>query len=105
MKMEIGFWTMFGLFGVIFVPCVLLFALGGADVKHRIVGSLVCICFWFLFSGGLYFQEVGNEERWNDGYCECGQHWELKGATKTKNGSETKYYACPECYTEIKIIH
>ena len=100
--MEIGFWTMFGLFGVIFVPCVLLFALGGADAKHRIVGSLVCICFWFLFAGGIYFQEVGNAERWNDGYCECGQHWELKGATKTKNGSETKYYLVQSATQKLK---
>ena len=100
-----GFWIMFGAFGLVFVPCALLFASCGADRKHKIVGSLICICFWFLFTGGLYLQEVGNAKRWNDGHCECGQHWELKGATKTKNGSETKYYACPECYTEIEIIH
>ena len=103
--MTLGFWTMFGLFGLVFVPCVLLFALGGVDAKHKIMGSLVCICFWFMFAGGIYFQEVCNAEKWNGGYCECGQHWELNGVTKTKNGNETKYYSCPECYTEIEIIH
>lgn len=98
-----NFLIVFGALGLVFVPCVLMFALGGADAKHRIVGSLVCILFWFAFAGGLYSQEAFNAEKWNDGHCECGQHWELKGASKTKNGSETKYYACPNCYTEIEI--
>jgi hypothetical protein len=100
-----NFLIIVGVLGLFFVPCVLMFAPCGADAKHRIVGSLVCICFWFLVAGGIYFQAVGNTERWNDGFCECGTHWELKGVTKTKNGSETKYYACPNCYTEIEIIH
>lgn len=100
-----NFLIVFGVLGLVFVPCVLMFALGGADAKHRIVGSLVCICFWLAFAGGIYGQEVTNAKSWNGGYCECGQHWELKGASKTKNGSETKYYACPNCYTEIEINH
>ena len=44
-----------------------------------------------------------NQKAWNEGYCECGTHWELKGATKVKNGSTTKYYACPNCFEEIEI--
>lgn len=103
--MECGFWVIFGVLGLMFIPCVLMFALGGADAKHKIWGSLVCICFWFLFAGCIYSQEAGNAERWNGGYCECGQHWELKGATKTRNGCETKYYSCPECFKEIEINH
>ena len=101
--MACGFWVIFGFLGLMFVPCILLFASSGETVKDKIVSTLVCICFWFMFAGGIYFQEVSNAERWNDGYCECGQHWELKGATKTRNGSETKYYSCPECFTEIEI--
>lgn len=44
-----------------------------------------------------------NQKVWNEGYCECGHHWELKGATKVKNGGTTKYYACPNCFKEIEI--
>lgn len=44
-----------------------------------------------------------NQKLWNDGCCECGTHWELKGVDKARNGSTTKYYACPNCYKEIEI--
>lgn len=103
--MAITFWVIFGILGLVFIPCISLFALGEADTKGKIIGVLVCICFWFAFAGGIYFQWASNTEKWNGGYCECGQHWELKGVTRTKNGSETKYYACPECYAEIEINH
>lgn len=99
-----SFWIMFAVFGLIWIPCILLFALGGADAKHKITGSLICLGFWFLMSVGLWGQEMGNQERWNDGYCVCGQHWELKGVDKNRHGSETKYYSCPDCYREIEII-
>lgn len=100
-----NFWIIFGLFGLMAVPCIAMFVVCGADIQHKVGGAIVCVVFWFLVSGGLYFQEVGNAERWNDGFCECGTHWELKGVTKTKMGSETKYYSCPECYKEIEINH
>ena len=53
--------------------------------------------------GGAILQAKHNQTLWNDGYCECGGHWELKGATKVKNGTTTKYYACEKCYEEIEI--
>ena len=101
--MAVGFWVIFGFLGLVFLPCIVLFVSSGETAKSKIGSALVCICFWFVFAGGIYFQEAGNAERWNDGYCECGQHWELKGVSKTRNGSETKYYSCPECFKEIEI--
>ena len=56
-----------------------------------------------LVIGGAVLQAKHNQEVWNNGYCECGGHWELKGATRVKNGATTKYYACEKCYEEIKI--
>lgn len=53
--------------------------------------------------GAAVGQAKSNQKKWNDGYCECGHHWELKGATKIKNGTTTKYYACPNCFEEIEI--
>lgn len=103
--MAVGFWLALGILGLVFIPCIVLFIICGTDGTHKIVGSLFCVFFWLLFSGSIYFQDVGNAEKWNNGYCECGQHWELKGVAKTGRGGETKYYACPECYTEIEINH
>lgn len=103
--MTVDFWIIFGVLGLFAIPCILLFITVGTDKEHKIIGSLVCICFWFLVSGSIYLQDLSNAEKWNNSYCECGQHWELKGVTRTKNGSETKYYACPECYIEIEINH
>ena len=100
-----SFWMMFGFFGIIWVPAILMFLIGGVDIQHKIGGSLVCLAFWFLMSGGMWFQEKANDEAWNNGFCDCGQHWELNGVTRSKNGSETKYYSCPDCYTEIQINH
>ena len=53
--------------------------------------------------GGAILQAITNQEVWNEGYCECGTHWELKGVAKAKNGSTTKYYDCPNCFEEIEI--
>ena len=97
------FLIVFLVLGLVWVPCILLFAIGRDDIKGKITGSLVCLAFWLVMSLGLWGQDVYNTEKWNNGYCECGTHWELNGVTKTKNGSVTKYYSCPECYTEIEI--
>lgn len=96
--------VIFAVLGIVFIPAVVLFLVGGVDAKHKIVGSLICLAFWAFMALGLWGQAVGNAERWNNGYCECGQHWELSAVDKSRNGSETKYYSCPECFTEIKII-
>lgn len=96
--------VIFAVLGIVFIPAVIMFLVGGVDKKHKIVGSLVCLGFWAFMAVGLWGQTVGNAERWNNGYCECGQHWELNAVDKSRSGSETKYYSCPECFTEIKII-
>ena len=101
----ISFWITFAVVGLFGVPCVLMFATCGTDTKNKIGGSLACIIFWFLVAGVLHWQEVGNAERWNNGLCECGQHWELSAVAKSRSGTETKYYTCSNCYNEIEIIH
>ena len=99
-----AYWINFLIWGLAFVPVVLLFLLGGVTVKIKIGGSLFALAFWFLTATALFYQEKGNEERWNGGYCPCGTHWELEAVSETKNGTKTKYYSCPDCYKEIQII-
>ena len=100
-----SFWIAFFGIGLFAIPMVVAFVYCGVDVKNKIGGSLIVIIFWIAFAGGMYFQEQGNQERWNNGFCECGQHWELSAVNKIRNGTETKYYTCPDCYKEIQIIH
>ena len=96
------FLIVFGITGLVLIPCVLIFFIGDADKKRKIIiGAIVC-AFWFLISGSIYFEAKTNTEAWNNGYCECGTHWELAGVSKSHGtGSTTKYYFCPNCYAEI----
>ena len=96
------FWIVFGFCSLICVPFIIMFLVCGADLKHKLGGTIAILIFWFLIAGGLFLDSKGKKETWNGGYCECGTHWELKGATKSRMGNETKYYQCPNCYTEIK---
>lgn len=92
--------TFFG-FGLAFVPFILLFLIGGVDLKHKLGGASAILIFWLIASVGLTFESEGKENAWNGGYCECGQHWELEAVAKSRHGSTTKYYVCPNCYAEI----
>lgn len=92
----------FGILGLIFGMIAVMFLVCGADRKHKIIGALVCIGFWLLMSGGIYLDASLDADVWNDGYCECGAHWELRGVSESRNGNTTKYYACPDCYAEIE---
>jgi hypothetical protein len=97
------FWFTFGFFGLLCVPLIIMFLVCGADRKHKLGGAIAVIIFWVAFSGGLWLDGKGKADKWNNGYCECGTHWELRGATKSRNGVETKYYVCENCYKEIQI--
>ena len=96
------FWSIFGLIGILCVPLIIMFLVCGIGLKRKIGGALAILIFWFLFSGALVLDETNKADNWNGGYCECGTHWELRGATKSRTGTETKYYACPNCHAEIR---
>ena len=96
------FWITFGIFGLIWAPLMIIFLVGGVDLKHTLGGTIVVLIFWFICAGSCYLDEMGKQEAWNGGYCDCGTHWELKGASKSRTGHTTKYYQCPNCYAEIQ---
>ena len=96
-----GFWIVFGFFSLICVPFIIMFLACGVDLKHKLGGTIAVLFFWLLVSVGLTLDSKVKKETWNGGYCECGTHWELRGATTSRTGSETKYYQCPNCYAEI----
>ena len=100
--MMIEFLVIFGITGLMFIPLILMFLVGGVDKAHKIGGAIVMAIIWIVFTLGLFCETKTNETVWNDGFCDCGTHWELKGVSKYR-GYEIKYYACPDCYTEIEI--
>lgn len=95
------FWIILGTFGLIFLPLIIMFIVCGADTAHKVWGAIACLFLWLILAGGLTLDGMGKADDWNGGYCNCGTHWELRGATKNRHGNETKYYACPNCYAEI----
>jgi hypothetical protein len=97
-----NFLIVFGLTGLIWIAPIMMFLIGRADAKFKIGSVLVCLAFWVVMAVGLYCENTAKAEAWNNGYCECGTHWELRGTTQSKNGDVTKYYACPSCYSEIR---
>lgn len=97
-----NFWIIFGLLGLIFIPVGSIFIIGGVDKAHKIGGTVVVIILWFLMSFGIWSQNAANTKTWNDGFCECGTHWELTAVSEYR-ASVTKYYTCPDCHSEIKI--
>ena len=96
------FWISFGFFGLICVPLIIMFLVCGVDLKHKLGGAIAVLIFWFIVAGGFTLDSLGKKDAWNGGYCDCGTHWELRGATKSRTGTETKYYSCPNCYAEIR---
>lgn len=97
-----NFWIVFGIFGFIWIMPIITFLACGVDAKHRTGGTVVCLIFWILTSVGAYYDGTAKADAWNGGYCECGAHWELRGATESRRGEVTKYYICPECFAEIE---
>ena len=98
-----AFLISFGCIGLVAVPMIIMFLVGGVDLKHRLGGTFITLGLWLFMSFSIVFSAWRNEEVWNDGYCDCGYHWELAGATRSKQGSVTKYYFCPNCHSEIEI--
>lgn len=94
--------VIFGIMGLMFIPLILMFLVCGVDKTHKRGGAIVMAIIWVVFAFGLFYEIKTNETVWNDGFCECGTHWELKGVSKYRN-HEIKYYACPDCYVEIEI--
>lgn len=90
-------------FGLIAIPCIIFIWLDADTLKGKIIGTIVVIIFWLAFAFGLWGEAKYEAYVWNGGYCDCGEHWELRGASKSRMGTETKYYACPKCYAEIKL--
>ena len=98
------FWVTFLFFSIFAIPMIITIITMMDTIKQKIAGVLFVVFFWFATAGCCCGVSLNNADKWNDGYCKCGTHWELKGASQYRS-SHTKYYACPNCYAEIEINH
>ena len=98
-----NFWITFAFFGLIAIPLIIVLLICGANLKYKLGGAFAVLVFWFILAGSLTLDASIKEERWNGGFCECGEHWTLAGGSKSRNGTETKYYRCDNCHNEITI--
>lgn len=97
-----NFWIIFGLLGLAWLVPIIMFLVGGVNARYKIGGALVCLAFWMVTTLGMYYDITTKADTWNNGYCECGTRWELRGVSEGRHGDTTKYYVCPDCYAEIQ---
>lgn len=93
----------FGVLGLMFVPSILLFLLCGASRSNKIGGALVCLIFWFAFSGAMTVEAKWDADMWNNGICSvCGGEYKFSSATKYRT-SHHYYYTCEDCDHTIEL--
>lgn len=65
--------------------------------------AIVLIAFTVGYGvAGLFTLEMKmDEEKWNNGYCECGGEWDLINATYVKRRGNIYYYECVKCNNVI----
>ena len=96
------FWISFALYAIVFLPMICIILFYPTTWKTRFIGIAIVLILWIFIAFGVLADAKTDIKVWNNGYCECGTHWELRGASKSHYGYETKYYVCPNCHAEIE---
>ena len=99
--MSIGGWVAIVVLSLVFGSVAFMFIVCGVDFKHKFWGATIVLLLGAMMFIGLVTEAKVAEDAWNGGHCECGGTWELRGVTKSRNGTVTKYYVCDECRHEI----
>ena len=64
--------------------------------RSRIIAVLLALAVSLGFAALLYEEHKNNNDRWNNGYCECGGQYQFSSATNW-HGSKDYYYTCDKC--------
>lgn len=65
-------------------------------LKKKILACFLILVVTFGIATLLYKQAEREQERWNNGICECGGTYELSAASQYRS-SKTFYYTCDNC--------
>ena len=90
------------LFGIVAIMLGALFFIGAETKKSKLIVVIACVIAWLLCAFGVWGSAMLDANEWNNGYCECGGQWQPYGVSESRYGAITKYYYCPNCYTEIE---
>ena len=90
------------LFGIVAIMLGVLFFIGAETKKSKLIVVIACVIAWLLCAFGVWGSAMLDANEWNNGYCECGGQWQPYGVSESRYGATTKYYYCPNCYTEIE---
>ena len=82
---------------------VALILTSGVEFSLKKWTAVVLIAFAVGYSiAGLFALETAiDEDKWNDGYCECGGEWDLINIDHVKNRGNIYYYECVKCNNVI----
>lgn len=62
----------------------------------KIIAILIALIITFGLATLLYTDHNENQDRWNNGCCECGGQYQFSSATNW-HGSKDYYYTCDKC--------
>lgn len=83
--------------GIIALPITLMILIFGTNWKIKILGSLLCLLFWFGTSFSLQVAEQRDMKNYNNGTCTvCGNSYEFRGGSRSHNAA-SYYYSCSGC--------
>lgn len=72
--------------------------------KHpAIKGIIVAFAVGLVMAGINYLECKIEQEKWNNGYCECGNAWEFCNGDDERFGSTNYYWKCDECGSIIEL--
>ena len=75
---------------------LMIAVLAPKTVRFKIIASLCVILVAFGATVLMYREAENANDRWNNGYCECGGQYQFSSATNWR-GSKNYYYTCDKC--------
>ena len=100
--------TMFIILAILFGVLIgsffgFMFSVNMKGFKKVFVIILTMVITGCLISTMFCSEYNSDEEKWNNGYCECGEKWVFSNAVHTRNGGTIYYWHCEKCNKTIEL--
>ena len=83
---------------------LMIAVLAPQTVKGKIIACLCVLIAAYGVAALMYTNVKNNNDRWNNGICECGGSYEFSAASKYRT-SESFYYTCDTCGHTEEFSH
>lgn len=71
------------------------------SLKKWVAIVLIALTVGYGIAGLLVLETAMDEDKWNDGHCECGGEWDLINVNYVKKRGNIYYYECVKCNNVI----